>query len=171
MKKTLNIVFDLEGVLYDVEAFMYKYAVNFFKDKYNLEIVNKNRYGIKEIFNCTDEQESEFWTKHALKYFLLYKPRQDVVEAISGQECIDKIKNGQQYDLILLDDMMPKLSGTETLKQLKKNNGFSIPTVAFTANAITGMREKYIAEGFDDYLSKPIQKEELNIILKKFLNK
>jgi len=102
---------------------------------------------------------------------LLYKPRQDVVEAISGQECIDKIKNGQQYDLILLDDMMPKLSGTETLKQLKKNNGFSIPTVAFTANAITGMREKYIAEGFDDYLSKPIQKEELNIILKKFLNK
>ena len=102
---------------------------------------------------------------------MLYKPRQDVVEAISGQECIDKIKNGQQYDLILLDDMMPKMSGTETLKQLKKNNGFSIPTVAFTANAITGMREKYIAEGFDDYLSKPIQKEELNIILKKFLNK
>lgn len=41
MKKTLNIVFDLEGVLYDVEAFMYKYAVDFFKDKYNLEIVNK----------------------------------------------------------------------------------------------------------------------------------
>lgn len=82
MKKTLNIVFDLEGVLYDVEAFMYKYAVDFFKDKYNLEIVNENGYGIKEIFNCTDEQESEFWTKHALKYFLLYKPRQDVVEAI-----------------------------------------------------------------------------------------
>ncbi len=102
---------------------------------------------------------------------LLRDYRVEIDQAISGQECIDKIKNGQQYDLILLDDMMPKMSGMETLKQLEKINGFSIPTVAFTANAITGMREKYIAEGFDDYLSKPIQKEELNIILKKFLNK
>ena len=63
--------------------------------------------------------------------------------------------------MILLDDMMPKMSGVETLKKLKEIKGFEIPVVALTANAITGMREKYIADGFDDYLAKPIEKEEM----------
>jgi signal transduction histidine kinase/CheY-like chemotaxis protein len=92
-----------------------------------------------------------------------------IEQALSGQECIDKINNGEKYDLILLDDMMPKMSGIETLKILKQIDGYNIPTVAFTANAISGMKNKYLDEGFDDYLSKPIQKSELNDVLKKFL--
>ncbi len=88
----------------------------------------------------------------------------------SGYECIENIKNGKKYDLILLDDMMPKLSGVETLKKLKEIEGFKIPTIAFTANALTGERERYLEEGFDDYISKPIQKNELTNILIKFLN-
>ena len=79
----------------------------------------------------------------------------------SGFKCIDKINAGNKYDVILLDDMMPKMSGVETLKKLKEIKGFAIPVVALTANAITGMREKYIADGFDDYLAKPIEKEEM----------
>lgn len=102
---------------------------------------------------------------------LLKEYQVEIDQATSGQECIDKIKNGQKYDLILLDDMMPKMSGVETLKKLKQIEGFSIPTIAFTANAITGMKEKYLNEGFNDYLSKPIQKEELSVILRKFLIK
>ena len=78
----------------------------------------------------------------------------------SGFECIDKIKSGEEYDIILLDDMMPKKSGVETLKELKMLPGFNIPVVALTANAISGMREKYLSEGFNDYLAKPIEKNE-----------
>ena len=90
---------------------------------------------------------------------------------LSGFECIDKINAGEKYDLILLDDMMPKMSGVETLQKLKQMESFNIPTVALTANAIAGMKEKYLADGFDDYLSKPIEKPELNRVIEKFLNK
>ena len=79
----------------------------------------------------------------------------------SGFKCLDKIGNGENYDVILMDDMMPKMSGVETLRRLKENRYFKIPVVALTANAITGMREKYLSEGFNDYLAKPIEKEDL----------
>ena len=62
---------------------------------------------------------------------------------------------------------MPGMSGVETLHNLKTIEGFSVPVVALTANAIAGMREKYLSEGFDDYLSKPIDKVELNKVLTK----
>ncbi|MEG1150407.1 MAG: ATP-binding protein, partial [Bacilli bacterium] len=87
----------------------------------------------------------------------------------SGYLCIDLIKEGKKYDLILLDDMMPKLSGVETLKKLKNIDGFNTPTVALTANALTGMKEKYLNDGFNDYLAKPIDKVELNKIINKYL--
>lgn len=84
-----------------------------------------------------------------------------IISCDSGFECLDKIKRGEIYDIILLDDMMPKMSGGETLKELKKLPNFNTPVVALTANAITGMKEKYLSEGFDDYLAKPIEKDEL----------
>ena len=87
----------------------------------------------------------------------------------SGFNCLDKINNGEKYDVILMDDMMPKMSGIETLHKLKKNSNFDIPVIALTANAISGMREKYLSEGFDDYLAKPIEKEELIKVMKVIL--
>ena len=90
----------------------------------------------------------------------------------SGFICIDNLKNGKKYDLILMDDMMPKLSGVETLHKIKEQiPDFNIPTVALTANALTGMREKYLADGFNDYLAKPISKDELNRVIHEYLNK
>lgn len=89
----------------------------------------------------------------------------------NGYECIQKIRNNEHFDLILLDDMMPKMSGVETLKNLKQDSDYKIPTVALTANAISGMKVKYLNEGFDDYLSKPIDKLELNRVIRKFLDK
>lgn len=79
----------------------------------------------------------------------------------SGFVCLDKVESNNSYDLILLDDMMPKMNGSETLKKLKEIPGFNISVIALTANALTGMREKYLGEGFDGYLSKPIDKDEL----------
>lgn len=87
----------------------------------------------------------------------------------SGFDCLDKISQGEEFDLILLDDMMPKMSGVETLKKLKKIKNFKTPVVALTANAIAGMQEKYLKEGFNEYLPKPIEKEELLNILNKYL--
>ena len=90
--------------------------------------------------------------------------------AESGVEAKEILKN-DSFDLILLDDMMPNKSGVETLKELKEENPmFDIPVVALTANAIDGMKEKYLNEGFDEYLAKPIDKVELARILNKFLN-
>ena len=87
----------------------------------------------------------------------------------SGGECIDLIELGEKYDLILMDDMMPKMRGPEVLLKLKEIPNFNIPVVALTANATAGIKEGYIKEGFNDYLAKPIEKLELTKILKKYL--
>jgi len=99
---------------------------------------------------------------------LLDKYKVTIETCLSGEECLEKLKNNN-YNLILLDDMMPKMSGKDTLKELKKNKSFKTPVVVLTANAISGMKEKYLELGFDDYLAKPIEKEELKRILNKFL--
>ena len=87
----------------------------------------------------------------------------------SGRACLDKIEDGERYDLIFMDDMMPKMTGTECFEKLKQVPDFDTPVVALTANAITGMKERYLALGFDDYLPKPIVKNQLYKIMKKFL--
>ncbi|MCI8778614.1 MAG: response regulator [Bacilli bacterium] len=107
--------------------------------------------------------------KVARKLLLPYNCDVDICE--SGFECLEKIKSGNIYDLILMDDMMPKMRGTETLEKLKELDNFNIPTIALTANAITGMREHYLKCGFSDYLSKPIEKQELEKVLEKCCSK
>lgn len=104
------------------------------------------------------------------KLLQTYGLEPDLVE--SGAACLEALAQGKTYDLILLDDMMPKLSGVETLQEIKKTYpDFAVPVVALTANALTGMREKYLKDGFDDYLAKPIDKNELNRVINKYLNK
>ena len=100
---------------------------------------------------------------------LLAKYNVTLVCVMSGQECLNKVNEGK-YDLILLDDMMPKMTGGETFIKLKEIEGFNTPVVILTANAITGMREKYLSDGFDDYLAKPIEQLELNRVIKKYLS-
>ena len=92
----------------------------------------------------------------------------EIITATSGQEAIEKVKTNI-IDLILMDIMMPNMNGVETLKKLKENENFKIPTIALTADAIEGMDQKYINEGFNDYLSKPINKGELNRVINKYL--
>ncbi len=105
--------------------------------------------------------------KIATKFLNPYNPIVDSVPG--GQECIDKISNHEKYDLIFMDDMMPKMNGVETFKTIKAIEGFNTPVVALTANAIVGSREKYLADGFDDYLSKPIIKAEFDRVLRTYV--
>ena len=83
----------------------------------------------------------------------------------SGFDCLDRISMGEKYDLIFMDDMMPKMSGKETFLKLKAIPGFITPVVALTANAISGSKEEYLKVGFSDYLAKPIEKSELTRVL------
>lgn len=87
----------------------------------------------------------------------------------NGRECINDIKKGSIYDLIFLDHMMPTIDGIEVLHVLKKLDGYNIPPIiVLTANAINDMKEKYLKEGFDEYLSKPINTTELDKIINKY---
>lgn len=93
----------------------------------------------------------------------------NITSVLSGEECIEMIKSGITYDLIFMDIMMPNKNGVETLKELKEIKNFKVPVVALTADAMEGQKEEYLKEGFIDYLSKPIERTELETFLKKEL--
>ncbi|GBU27333.1 hybrid sensor histidine kinase/response regulator [Treponema sp. R8-4-B8] len=88
--------------------------------------------------------------------------------ATSGFEAIDKIKEGNNYDVVFMDHMMPKMDGIEAAKQLRKL-GYTKPIVALTANALAGHAEMFLRNGFDDFISKPIDIRQLNTVLNKLI--
>ena len=92
-------------------------------------------------------------------------------ECYDGQECLDKINQGNKFDLILMDIMMPNMSGETCIAELKKLPTFNTPVIALTADAVAGAKEKYLNEGFFDYIAKPFSKEQIKEKLDKvFLN-
>ena len=113
--------------------------------------------------------DNELNIKVGLKVFKTYNGT-DIDTAKDGYECLEKVKSGTKYDIILLDDQMPGMNGGQTLAELKKHEGFNIPVVALTANALTGMRERYISQGFTDYLAKPLEKIQIVKVLNKIMN-
>ncbi|MBO4904349.1 MAG: response regulator [Lachnospiraceae bacterium] len=91
--------------------------------------------------------------------------------ALSGNDCLE-ILASDRFDLILLDQMMPGMSGTKTLEMMRAQHLCDeTPVVALTADAILGARDTYIREGFTDYLSKPVMYNELEALLKKYIDK
>ncbi|MBO5373324.1 MAG: response regulator [Lachnospiraceae bacterium] len=102
---------------------------------------------------------------------LLKKTQVEVTCCSSGENALEIVKD-KQFDVIFIDHMMSGMDGIETMKQIKameKNTEKQTPMIALTANAILGVREMYIAEGFDDYLSKPIDGEKLEEMLKHYI--
>ena len=96
-----------------------------------------------------------------------------VTTAESGRKAIELCEK-EEFDLIFLDHMMPEMDGVETLKQLRRihaDTGRVLTVIAFTANAVSGAREMFLKEGFDEFVSKPIEPLELERILKKVLPK
>jgi len=88
--------------------------------------------------------------------------------AKSGFEMIEKIKNGAVYDIIFLDHFMPKMDGIEAAKIIREM-GYTNPIIALTANAIVGQAEMFTKNGFDGFISKPIDLRELNATLNKMV--
>jgi signal transduction histidine kinase/FixJ family two-component response regulator/HPt (histidine-containing phosphotransfer) domain-containing protein len=86
----------------------------------------------------------------------------------SGQECL-KLAAEKSYELIFMDQMMPEMDGVETLKKLREKEAYrTVPVIALTANTLVGVKEEMIAEGFNDFLGKPMDLTELEKILRQF---
>jgi signal transduction histidine kinase/DNA-binding NarL/FixJ family response regulator/HPt (histidine-containing phosphotransfer) domain-containing protein len=88
--------------------------------------------------------------------------------AMSGYEAIEKIKEGNLYDIVFMDHMMPKMDGIEATKLLR-SIGYKNPVVALTANALAGQAEMFLNSGFDDFISKPIDIRQLNAVLNRLI--
>jgi len=88
--------------------------------------------------------------------------------ADSGFAAIDKIKSGREYDIIFMDHMMPEMDGIEAVKIIREL-GYTPPIVALTANAVAGQADIFLGNGFDDFISKPIDIRRMNLVLNKLI--
>ena len=116
---------------------------------------NNHEYNEKKILIVDDNNLNIKVATRALSSFNFV-----IDTATSGEECLNKVKE-TKYDLILMDIMMPNMSGETTLQKLKEINGFNTPVIALTADALAGAEAKYKSEGFVDYLAKPFNKEQI----------
>ncbi|MDR2569364.1 MAG: response regulator [Oscillospiraceae bacterium] len=100
---------------------------------------------------------------------LLLKPYKLQIEAVSNAfDAIKRVESGKVYDVIFMDHMMPKMNGMEATKILR-DFGYTEPIVALTANALVGQEDIFLENGFDAFLSKPIDLRQLNAILNKLV--
>lgn len=116
----------------------------------------KNLYGNKKILIVDDNKLNIKVVRRALSDL-----NYEIDEAYDGKEAVDKVHDGNRYDLILMDIMMPNMNGEEALFELKKDQSFITPVIALTADAISGSSEHYKEVGFDDYLAKPFTKDQI----------
>ena len=125
-----------------------------------IEFIDCSKY--KALIVDDDELDIKVTTR------LIEKYKFQITVITSSIECIDRLKQEEEFDILFLDHKMPELDGMETMKVIKGLEGYKIPKiVALTANAVTGAREYYLKEGFDEYISKPIDIHALDKIIHK----
>ena len=100
----------------------------------------------------------------------LLSPYEAVIDmCLSGEEAIELIRNNS-YDLVFMDHMMPEMNGVDTVAQIRtREKKLKLPIIALTANAVSGMKEMFLKNGFDDFLAKPIDIIKLEDILDKWI--
>lgn len=100
---------------------------------------------------------------------LLKKTKVQIDTSMSGKDAL-RLTESKEYDVLLIDHMMPDMDGMETLKHIRKSGkNQETPAVALTANALSGAREMYLDAGFTDYLSKPVDGGSLEKLLESLL--
>ncbi len=161
----------------------------------NGDITVQSEYGKGSVFTVTLPQgisvREDFVAEAAAKAFIAPTARVLIVDDVrtniqvaqgllsfyemaidicmSGQEAIEAVKV-HNYDLVFMDHMMPEMDGVEATRHIRElPAGRDLPIIALTANAVSGMREMFLQNGFDDFLSKPIDTAKLNSILEKWL--
>jgi len=146
----------------DVVDNLRQFRVNFMAKRVRNKIVRDPMpYGNILV---VDDVETNIYV--AVGLMKLYRLQVDT--AMSGQESIDKIKEGKIYDIIFMDHMMPEMDGIEAAKHIR-DLGYSAPIIALTANAVAGQADMFLKNGFDDFIAKPIDIRQMNTILNKFV--
>ena len=112
-------------------------------------------YGHRKILIVDDNKLNIKVARRAISDFDF-----EIDECYDGIECLNKVKTNT-YDLILMDIMMPNMSGETCMEELKKIPSFKTSVIALTADAVSGAKEKYISEGFVDYIAKPFTKDQI----------
>jgi len=139
-------------------------------EKLNPNNVNTRRLQIKQEFMpygkvmVVDDVETNLYVACGL----LAPYGLSIEIATSGFEAIDKVRGGSTYDIIFMDHMMPKMDGMEAVKIIRSLD-YKGYIVALTANAIAGQAEMFLKNGFDDFISKPIDIRQLNAVLNKLI--
>lgn len=118
-----------------------------------------------KVLVAEDDELNRMVIKEMLSIVL---PDIEVEIVADGMKAYEKLKENR-YDLILTDIDMPELNGRELLKKVKGELNLDTPLVSVTAFAVTGDKERLMMEGFDDYLSKPIDMNKLEEVVKKYL--
>ncbi|MCL2216412.1 MAG: ATP-binding protein [Defluviitaleaceae bacterium] len=118
-----------------------------------------------KVLVVDDVDDNLFVAKGLLAFYDL-----SVDTCTSGQATINKIRQGNVYDIVFMDYLMPGLNGTETMRMMRAMD-YDRPIVALTANAVVGQEEEFLKSGFDEFISKPIQTTRLNEVLTKYIRK
>ena len=135
-------------------------------------VLKKTKHVFKEQVSFTapdakvlvvdDNSMNLFVAKQLLKETMI-----QVDTAESGAECLELLKQ-KEYHVVLMDHMMPEMDGIETLQKLREE-GYSMPVIVLTANAVVGAKQEYLSLGFNNYLSKPIDSKRLFKLLQEYL--
>jgi len=101
---------------------------------------------------------------------LLEHQKIQVLSAESGREALEMLQKNQDVDIVLMDIMMPEMDGYDTMRAIRRKKIFnSIPIIALTAKAMKGDREKCIESGASDYITKPVDTEQLLTLMRMWL--
>ena len=120
----------------------------------------------KKIIIVTDREEISKKIKKILK-----KESYEIEEVTLGQTCLERMRKGNEYDLIIIDEEIPKLSSEDTMKKIKDTKCYKKPVILITKNKGFGSREMYQEKGFKDIIIEPIKKEEVINIVKEYIDK
>ncbi|MCR5251062.1 MAG: EAL domain-containing protein [Lachnospiraceae bacterium] len=147
-------------------------AIGDFRRKYEAGVRDHEEY--RESFTAPDANiliVDDTPVNHMVIRELLKKTKIRIDTAMSGKECLEMVQN-KRYDLIFLDFRMPEMDGIETLHIMRTLSccpNEATPVIALTANAVTGARERFLSEGFDEYMIKPVDGPKLEEMLIRML--
>ncbi len=129
------------------------------------EITLRNILKEKTVLIADDDVRNIFSLTKALEAHGM-----NIVTAMDGKEALQRLEEGNKIDVVLMDMMMPNMDGYESIRQIRSKNQFkNLPVLAVTAKAMMGDREKCIAAGASDYISKPVDVDQLISLLRVWL--
>ncbi|QQZ10174.1 CHASE3 domain-containing protein [Heyndrickxia vini] len=127
----------------------------------------KSVFSGKNVLIVDDDNRNIFALKTALK-----KEGMNIITANDGVECLEIMKEKSDFDIILMDIMMPGMDGYDTMRRIREDEAYeSLPIIALTAKAMRDDREKCLEAGASDYISKPLELEQLFSVMRVWLTR